>query len=146
MAKIVPCTMYSSDKTEFPGSSMFVSNSICKVTVRLVVPRTRRLLDLADDVDGPTVTSESTTAIPFISQPFTIWISTCENKIYRKTSVVVKSGRSSNCKGRDDSSDKDRDKDCIGVRTWPTAARDANSEKSNSYLPETGTATRDGDP
>lgn len=92
MAKIVPCTMYSSDKTEFPGSSMFVSNSICKVTVRLVVPRTRRLLDLVDDVDGPIITSESTTAVPFISQPFTIWISTCENKIYRKTSVVTKSG------------------------------------------------------
>jgi len=92
MAKIVPCTMYSSDKTEFPGSSMFVSNSICKVTVRLVVPRTRRLLDLADDVDGPIVTSESTTDVPFISQLFTIWISTCENKIYRKTSFIIKSG------------------------------------------------------
>lgn len=92
MAKIFPCTMYSSDKTEFPGSSMFVSNSICKVTVRLVVPRMRRLLDLVDDVDAPIITSESTMAVPFISQPFTIWISTCENKIYRKTSVVTKSG------------------------------------------------------
>lgn len=78
--KIVPCTMYSSDKTDWPGSSMFVSNSICKVTVRLVVPRTRRLLDLADDVDGPTVASESATAVPFISQSFTIKNSTSKNK------------------------------------------------------------------
>ncbi|KAF0771879.1 Uncharacterized protein FWK35_00009664 [Aphis craccivora] len=72
MAKTVLCTMYSSDRTEFPGSSMFISNNICNVTVRLVVPRTRRLLDLADDVDGPTVASESATVVPFISHPFTI--------------------------------------------------------------------------
>lgn len=146
IAKIVPCTMYSSDKTEFPGSSMFVSNSICKVTVRLVVPRTRRLLDLADDVDGPTVTSESTMAVPFISQPFTIWISTCEHKTYRKTSVVIKSGRSSDCKSRDDSSDNDRDKDSIGVRTTNVADRCSGRQQRKIEFVLTGNGDSDARP
>lgn len=51
-------TMYSSDSTESPGSSMLVSNSVCNVTVvRPWVPRARRLgpppaVAAAADVDG----------------------------------------------------------------------------------------------
>lgn len=107
--------MYSSDRTELPGSSMFVSNNICNVTVRLVVPRTRRLLDLADDVDGPTVASESVTAVPFISHPFTIWRNTYENKWYRKARVgVVKFGRVNEC--------NDSDETKTETKNWKTAS------------------------
>lgn len=64
-------TMYSRDKTESPGSSMLVSNSICNVTVRLVVvPRARRLTD----ADGFAVTPfMSSSSPPPPSQSLTIW-------------------------------------------------------------------------
>lgn len=66
-------TMYSRDSTESPGSSMLVSNSICNVTVRLVVPRERRL-DLPVGADDPITAIATAAAVdPFIPQSLTIY-------------------------------------------------------------------------
>lgn len=74
--------MYSSDRTESPGSNMCVSKSICKVTVRLVVPTARRLALV--DVDGAffdAAIAVVVSAEPSISsQPLTICMKNSKKK------------------------------------------------------------------